>query len=109
LANIAEWENSLLLYATEMLKSIKGLNIYGESGKKSGVISFNIKEIHPYDLGMLLDKSGIALRSGHHCADPLMKYYNIPGTVRVSFGLYNTREEIDRLMAALARAVEMLK
>ena len=72
------------------------------------MISFNIDGIHPYDLGMLLDKSGIAVRSGHHCADPLMSFYNIPGTVRVSFGIYNTAEEIDRFINALQKIVKML-
>jgi cysteine desulfurase / selenocysteine lyase len=109
LINIAEWEKNLLNYATEKLQSFKGLTIYGNSQHKSGVISFNIDGIHPYDLGMLLDKSGIAVRSGHHCADPLISFYNIPGTVRASFGIYNTEEEIDRFIIALERAVEMLK
>ena len=109
LVNIAEWEKNLLKYATEKLQLFKGLTIYGNSRHKSGVISFNIDGIHPYDLGMLLDKSGIAVRSGHHCADPLINFYNIPGTVRASFGIYNTQEEIDRFIIALERAVEMLK
>ncbi len=108
LINIAEWEKDLLHYATEKLQSFKGLTIYGNSQHKSGVISFNIDGIHPYDLGMLLDKSGIAVRSGHHCADPLMSFYNIPGTVRVSFGIYNTAEEIDRFINALQKIVKML-
>jgi cysteine desulfurase/selenocysteine lyase len=107
--NINDWEKDLLYYATDRLKTINGITIYGESNQKAGVISFNIKNIHPYDLGMLLDKSGIAVRSGHHCADPLMKYYNIPGTVRVSFGLYNMKEEVNMLMTALIKAVKMLQ
>ena len=73
------------------------------------MISFNADGIHPYDLGMLLDKSGIAVRSGHHCADPLMSFYNIPGTVRVSFWIYNTAEEIDRFATVLQKAAKMLK
>jgi len=109
LTNIAGWEKNLLQYAAEKLQSFKGLTIYGDSQHKSGVISFNIDGIHPYDLGMLLDKSGIAVRSGHHCADPLMNFYKIPGTVRISFGLYNTEEEIDRFIIALQKAVKMLK
>lgn len=107
--NINNWEKDLLYYATDRLKTINGLTIYGESDQKAGVISFNVKNIHPYDLGMLLDKSGIAVRSGHHCADPLMKFYSIPGTVRVSFGLYNMKEEVDMLMEALIKAVKMLQ
>ncbi|NLB25371.1 MAG: cysteine desulfurase [Bacteroidales bacterium] len=109
LDNIAKWENKLLSYATDKMKSISGLNIYGRSPEKSGVISFLIKGTHPYDLGMLLDKSGIAVRSGHHCADPLMKYYNIPGTVRVSFGIYNTYDDIDKFIDALKKAVDILQ
>jgi cysteine desulfurase/selenocysteine lyase len=109
LDNIAKWENKLLSYATDKMKSISGLNIYGRSPEKSGVISFLIKGTHPYDLGMLLDKSGIAVRSGHHCADPLMKYYNIPGTVRVSFGIYNTCDDIDKFIDALKKAVDILQ
>ncbi len=106
--NIFAWENELLEYATMQLKEFEGLVIYGEAPKKSGVISFNIKNIHPFDLGTLLDKSGIAVRTGHHCAGPLMKFYNIEGTVRVSFGMYNTKEEIDRFIQVLRKVVQML-
>lgn len=101
LENIATWEHSLLEYATEKLKEIEGLRIYGEAPQKSGVISFNIEGVHSYDLAMLLDKMGIALRTGHLCADTVMAHYNIPGCVRISFGMYNTRAEIDSFIAAL--------
>jgi cysteine desulfurase/selenocysteine lyase len=108
LENIAAWEHELLEYATMQLKEIKGLRIYGEAPKKSGVISFLINGIHPFDVGALLDKMGIAVRTGHHCADPLMKHYDIPGTIRASLGLYNTKNEINVFMDALKRATELL-
>jgi cysteine desulfurase / selenocysteine lyase len=108
LENISAWEQELLAYATQQLKEMEGWRIYGEAPQKSGVISFNINGIHPFDLGTMLDKTGVAVRTGHHCADPLMKFYNIPGTVRASFGLYNTKEEIDRFMQALKKVVQML-
>ena len=106
--NIAAWEQNLLKYATRQLKEIKGLRIYGEAMKKSGVISINMAGIHPFDLGTMLDKTGVAVRTGHHCADPLMKFYNIPGTVRASLGIYNTNEEIDRFLEALKTVIQML-
>jgi cysteine desulfurase / selenocysteine lyase len=106
--NIAAWEKDLLEYATGKLKAIDGMRIFGEAPHKSGVISFNIEGIHPFDLGTMLDKMGIALRTGHHCADPLMKFYNVPGTVRASLGIYNTREEIDLFLKALIKVKTML-
>lgn len=106
---IGEWENSLLSHATSQLKKIPGLRIYGESPEKSSVISFNVANIHPYDIGMLFDKMGIAVRTGHHCADPVMQHYDIPGTVRISFGMYNTPEEIDIFLDALRKVVSMLQ
>jgi cysteine desulfurase/selenocysteine lyase len=108
LENISAWEQELLAYATSQLKEMEGLRIYGEAPKKSGVISFNIAGIHPFDLGTMLDKTGVAVRTGHHCADPLMKFYDIPGTIRASFGLYNTKEEIDRFIQSLNKVVQML-
>ncbi len=107
--NILVWEQELLAYATQQLKEIAGLKIYGEAPRKSGVISFNIEGIHAFDLGTMLDKMGIALRTGHHCADPLMQHYDIPGTVRISFGLYNTHEEIEMFMEALHKMKGMLE
>lgn len=106
---IAQYEAKLLAYATKALQSIDGLKIYGEAHEKTAVISFNVNGIHPYDLGSILDKMGIAVRTGHHCAQPIMDYYNIPGTVRASFSFYNTTSEIDRMVAALERAIGMLQ
>lgn len=106
--NIARHEEMLLKYATSKLQEIPNLRIYGTSEHKSAVISFLVGDIHPYDIGMLLDKLGIAVRTGHHCAQPLMDYYGIPGTVRASFAVYNTIEEIDSFIAALHRILPML-
>ncbi|UGU18316.1 cysteine desulfurase [Sinomicrobium kalidii] len=108
LENIEEYEKGLLKYATEELLKIEGLKIYGTSEHKTSVISFNLEGIHPYDIGTIVDKLGIAVRTGHHCAQPIMDYYKIPGTVRASFAFYNTREEIDALVAAVKKAKEML-
>lgn len=106
---IAQYENELLEYATEQLLTIEGLRIYGTSENKTSVISFNIGSIHPYDIGSILDKLGIAVRTGHHCAQPIMDFYKIPGTVRASFSFYNTKEEIDALVAGVKRAKAMLE
>jgi cysteine desulfurase/selenocysteine lyase len=92
---IGSYEDELLQYATEQLTQIEGLRIYGDNKQKTAVISFNIDSIHPYDVGTLLDKMGIAVRTGHHCAQPIMDYYNIPGTIRASFAFYNTKDEVD--------------
>ena len=105
--NIAAHEESLLAYATERLERIPGLRIFGKAPHKSAVISFLVEDIHPYDLGMLLDKLGVAVRTGHHCAMPLMERFGIPGTVRASFAVYNTFEEVDAFVAALERVVSM--
>ncbi len=105
--NIYNWEHGLLEHITARLKEVEGLRIYGESAHKSGVISFNIEGIHPFDLGTMLDKMGIAVRTGHHCADPLMKFFNIPGTVRASLGLYNTPEEVDIFVDSLVKVKKM--
>lgn len=109
LENIAAHEHHLLQLATERMKNIHGLRIYGTAPDKSGVISFLVDDIHPYDLGMLLDKQGVAVRTGHHCAQPLMERLDIPGTVRVSFAAYNTEEEVDIFMNALQRALAVLR
>ncbi len=105
---IAVYENDLLEYATKRLLQIEGLKIYGTADKKTSVISFNVAEIHPYDIGTILDKLGIAVRTGHHCAQPIMDFYMIPGTVRASFSFYNTREEVDLLVEGVQKAVQML-
>ena len=106
---IAAYEEELLVYGTEQLKAIDGIEIYGNAKEKTAVISFNVKGIHPYDIGSILDKMGIAVRTGHHCAQPIMDYYQIPGTVRASFSFYNTKEEIDQMIVALKRAMAMLQ
>lgn len=105
---ISNYENELLQYGTDKLQEINGLTIYGTSDK-TAVISFNIEGIHPYDIGAILDKLGVAVRTGHHCAQPIMSFYNIPGTVRASFAFYNTKEEIDVLVASVVRAAKMLR
>lgn len=106
--NIAAYEDELLQYATKQLLEIDGLKIYGTSAHKTAVVSFNVGEIHPYDIGTILDKLGIAVRTGHHCAQPIMDFYKIPGTVRASFSFYNTKEEIDTFIDGVKRAVAML-
>ncbi|NNE76562.1 MAG: cysteine desulfurase [Pricia sp.] len=106
---LAENEHELLRYATEKLLEIEGLKIYGTAKKKTSVISFNIKGIHPYDIGTILDKLGIAVRTGHHCAQPIMDFYGIPGTVRASFSFYNTKDEVDVLVEGVKRAKGMLQ
>ena len=106
--NIAAYEQELLDYGTKRLKEIEGLTIYGTSENKASVISFNIEGIHPYDIGTIIDKLGIAVRTGHHCAQPIMNFFNIPGTIRASFAFYNTKEEIDIFVEAVKKAQMML-
>ena len=106
---IASYEHELLEYATAELLAIDGLKIYGTAANKTAVISFNVGSIHPYDIGSILDKLGVAVRTGHHCAQPIMDFYGIPGTVRASFSFYNTKEEVDILVAGVKRAVAMLQ
>ena len=108
LDNIKKYEDELLAYATKKLKEIDGVKIYGESKNKTSVISFNIGDIHPYDIGSVIDNLGVAVRTGHHCAQPIMDYFKIPGTIRVSFCFYNNFEEIDTLINSLKKAVRML-
>lgn len=105
---VEEQESALLSYATEQLSQIDGLKIIGTAPNKIAVVSFIIEGTHPQDIGVLLDKFGIAIRTGHHCAQPLMQRFDIPGTCRASFSFYNTKEEIDRLVACLKRVVTML-
>lgn len=105
---IRNHENDLLKYATEQMSAIEGLRIIGTAKNKVSLISFVIKNIHPQDIGVLLDNQGIAVRTGHHCTEPLMKRFGIPGTVRASFAMYNTKEEVDRLVNAIKKAIKML-
>ncbi len=105
---IAAYENELLEYATKQLLEISGIKIYGTSKNKTAVISFNIDVVHPYDIGAILDKLGVAVRTGHHCAQPIMDFYQIPGTVRASFSFYNTKAEIDIFINSLKKAIQML-
>ena len=105
---IRDYENELLKYATEKLLEIEGLKIYGNTANKTAIISFNIEGIHPYDIGAILDKLGIAVRTGHHCAQPIMDFYKIPGTVRASFSFYNTQQEVDVLVEGVKKAKLML-
>lgn len=105
---IAKYEQELLDYGTKRLLEIEGLKIYGTSENKASVISFNIEGIHPYDIGTIIDKLGVAVRTGHHCAQPIMNYFNIPGTIRASFAFYNTKEEIDIFVEAVKKAHMML-
>lgn len=102
------YENDLLLYATEKLSAIPGLTIYGNSPEKTGVVTFNLAGIHSYDAGTLLDKFGIAVRTGHMCTQPLTEFYGVPGFIRASFSMYNTRQEVDALIGAIMRSREML-
>lgn len=105
--NIFAYEHELTRYATEQLNTIEGMRIFGQSENKDAVISFLVKDIHHLDMGTLLDRLGIAVRTGHHCAQPLMTHYGIEGTVRASFGIYNTKEEIDVLVAGIRRVSGM--
>jgi len=109
LDTIAAYEHELMQYATQKLKKIEGLKIFGDVEQKAAVISFNVKNIHPFDIGTILDKQGVAVRTGHHCTQPLMTHFCIPGTIRASFAFYNTKEEIDVFIIALEKAIKMLQ
>lgn len=109
LENIQTYEADLLRYATQKLKAIDGLKIYGDNDHKSSVISFLLEGLHPYDVGVILDNYGIAIRTGHHCAQPVMDHFDIPGTCRASFAFYNTREEVDYLAECILKAKKMLR
>ncbi len=109
LDNIGRYEQELLQYATDKLLSIPGLRIFGNARQKSNVISFLVEGVHPYDMGTLLDRMGIAVRTGHHCAEPLMRVLGIDGTVRASFAFYNTPEEVDLLVEGITRIVKMFR
>lgn len=107
--NIEAYEHELLSYATEQIKKIEGIRIIGEATQKASVLSFVVDGTHPSDIGMIIDKLGVAIRTGHHCTEPLMNRFNIPGTARASFAFYNTKEEIDVFIQAVERAVKMLR
>ena len=106
---IKAYENELLDYAQDLLLTFEDMILVGDSKKKTSVVSFNVEGVHPFDMGTLLDKQGIAVRTGHHCTQPLMDFFKIPGTVRASFAFYNTKEEIDVFIAAVERSINMLK
>jgi cysteine desulfurase/selenocysteine lyase len=107
--NIAQWEEQLVDYAVQQLQQIDGLRFIGNPKHRAGAVSFLVDDIHPYDLGELLDKQGIAIRTGHHCAEPIMDFFSIPGTVRASFAMYTTFEDIDKLVAGIKKAAAMLR
>ena len=102
-------ERALAKYASQVLETFEGLTIIGDAKNKTSVVSFSLKDLHPFDIGTLLDKYGIAVRSGHHCTQPLWQFYNIPGTIRASFAFYNNFEEIDILVEGLKKAQSMLQ
>ncbi|MBO0799665.1 MAG: aminotransferase class V-fold PLP-dependent enzyme, partial [Blastocatellia bacterium] len=102
---IAAYEHELLEYATEVIGAIPGVRIIGTAREKAGVLSFTVAEIHPHDLGTILDQEGIAVRAGHHCAQPVMKRFGVPATARASFAFYNTKEEIDALAEGIQKAI----
>ena len=108
ISNIQQWEEELMEYAMQELRKIDGIRFIGDAAHRSGAISFLVHNIHPFDMGELLDQQGIAVRTGHHCTEPLMDLFKIPGTVRASLSFYNTREEIDKLVAGIKRAAAML-
>jgi cysteine desulfurase/selenocysteine lyase len=107
--NIAAYEHDLLIYATERLGSLKGVNLVGTAPNKVSVVSFTVDDIHPFDIGQMLDARGVAVRTGHHCTQPLMERLGIEGTVRASFAVYNTRREIDQLVEGLERTINFMK
>lgn len=109
ITDIENYEKELADYAQEMLTTFEDLKIIGDAKEKTSVVSFSVKDVHPFDIGTLLDKQGIAVRTGHHCTQPLMDFYQIPGTVRASFAFYNTREEIDTFIAAVEKSISMLR
>jgi cysteine desulfurase/selenocysteine lyase len=106
---VAAHERDLLDYCTERLSAVEGVKIYGTTEGKCPIVSFNIEGAHPYDVGMILDKLGVAIRTGHHCAEPVMTHYGVSGMCRASFAIYNTRSEIDALVAGVERAARMLR
>jgi cysteine desulfurase/selenocysteine lyase len=106
--HIQKQEHELLQYLTKKLLGIDGVTIYGTSKNKTAVVSFNVGNIHPFDIGTLLDKYGIAIRSGHHCTQPIWEFYKVPGSIRASLSFYNTIEEIDYFIDALKKSIRLL-
>ena len=109
LDNVAAHEHDLLAYATKKVQAVPGLRIIGTAARKAGVLSFVLDDVHPHDIGSLVDREGVAIRTGHHCAQPVMERYNVPATCRASFALYNTRAEVDALVKALQKVVKMFR
>src|SRR6202008_503092 len=107
LANIAAYEDKLLGYATEVVSAIPGVRLVGTAAQKAAVLSFVMEPVHPHDIGTILDREGIAIRTGHHCAQPVMQRFGIPATARASFAFYNTREEVDVLARTVERVIEI--
>lgn len=107
--DIVNHETEVLNYATERLQEIKGLRIIGTAKKKASVASFVIEGIHPYDIGTIIDTDGIAIRTGHHCTQPTLRRYNLPATARASFAMYNTKEEVDKLIVGLEKVIKLFK
>ena len=106
---IAAWESTLLMLATERLAEIPGLRLIGTAPHKAAVVGFALEGVHPHDVGTVLDRQGIAIRAGHHCAQPVMEHFGVPATTRASFGLYNTPEEVEALAGGLRRVQEMFR
>ena len=106
-AAAADYEQELLDYATERLASIPGVRIIGTAAEKASVLSFTVENVHPHDIGTILDQSGIAVRAGHHCAQPVMQFFDVPATARASFAFYNTRQEVDKLAGAIQTVIEV--
>jgi cysteine desulfurase/selenocysteine lyase len=109
MANIEAHEREILRAMTQRLSAIEGLRIYGEAENKCPIVSFTIEGTHPYDVGMILDKLGVAIRTGHHCAEPVMTHFGVPGMCRASIGMYNTLDEVEVLAQGVERAVRMLR
>jgi cysteine desulfurase/selenocysteine lyase len=108
MADIAAHENDLLDYTTDKLRAIRGVRLIGEAPHRSGAISFVTDDVHPHDLGTFLDRDGVAIRTGHHCAQPVMDFFDIPATARASFALYNTRQDVDAFIDSLQRTIKIL-
>jgi cysteine desulfurase/selenocysteine lyase len=109
LDTIAAWEEELLHYTTARALEIPGLRLIGTARRKAGILSFVLGGVHPHDIGTILDHEGVAIRTGHHCAMPVMEHFAVPATARASFALYNTRDDVDRLIAAIVKVKEVFR